>query len=478
MYLYPLVIVAYLGILFLISLITSKKDDTNDAFFSGHHRSPWWVVSIGMIGASISGVSFVSVPGMVGNIGFAYMQMVIGFFFGYWIIAEVLLPLYYQRNLTSIYTYINERFGRRSYLTSSSFFLLSKLIGASARLYLASFILQKMVMDQLQIPFYVTLGLILLVIWLYTFKAGVKTIVWTDSLQTLVMLSVLIAMVVFLMSKLNLNVPDLLNSMQSSELTRCWHFEEPNSKLFFWKQFLSGMFISIVMTGLDQDMMQKNLSCRSLKDAKRNMYWYGFAFIPFNLVFLTLGYLLIIYANANGIELPTAGDEILPFFASNHLGELVGVLFVVGILSASLSSADSALTALTTTFSIDILGMKTDDKINSSLRKKIHIGMTVILFLIILGMDTINDRSVIDLIYTLASYSYGPLLGLFAAGMFTNAIPRDKWIPFIAILSPFLTEFVKQLIEYYTNYQVGYELLLINGMITFTGVKLISIRPN
>ncbi len=478
MNLYLLVIILYLAVLFLISLIISKKDDNNDAFFSGHHRSPWWVVSIGMIGASISGVSFVSVPGMVGTIGFAYMQMVIGFFFGYWIIAELLLPLYYQQKLTSIYTYLNQRFGRRSYLTGSSFFLLSKLMGASARLYLAAFILQKLVMDGLQIPFHLTLAVLLLIIWLYTFKSGVKTIVWTDSLQTLVMLSVLVAMVFFLMKALDFGFVDLFQSIQKSDLTRWWHFDEPNSRLFFWKQFLSGMFIAIVMTGLDQDMMQKNLSCRSLKEAKKNMYWYGFAFIPFNLIFLTLGYLLILFAQKNNLALPVHGDEILPFFASNYLGEMVGVLFVVGILAASLSSADSALTALTTSFSVDFLGVNPTDKLSSRVRKGIHVGMAMVLYLIMLGMHWINDRSVIDLIYTLASYSYGPLLGLFAAGMFSNLIPRDRLIPYVAVLSPVLSELIRQTTAHFTNYQLGYELLLINGLITFTGIKLISIRKN
>lgn len=472
------VIIVYLAILFLISFFTSRKDDNNDAFFTGHHKSPWWVVSIGMIGASISGVSFVSVPGMVGGIGFAYMQMVIGFFFGYWIIAELLLPLYYQRKLTSIYSYLNDRFGKRSYLTGSAFFLVSKLIGASARLYLAAFVLQKFVMDSLNFPFQLTLLILLFIIWLYTYRSGIRTIIWTDTLQTLIMLGVLVTMVGFLMSKLELNISDLFSSVYNSELTKVWHFDDPNSKLFFWKQFFSGVFIALVMTGLDQDMMQKNLSCRNLKEAKKNMYWYGFAFIPFNLIFLSLGFLLILFAQQNHIVLPSAGDEILPFFASDYLGDFAGVLFVVGILSASLSSADSALTALTTSFSIDFLKMKPDDLNSRSKRKKIHLLMAVVLYLLILSMYWINDRSVIDLIYTLASYSYGPLLGLYAAGMFSNYIPRDKWIPLVAILSPLISEIIKQLVDNFTHYQMGYELLLINGLITFTGIKLISIRKN
>ena len=472
-----LAMTAYFLVIFLIAFVTGKKSSSNDTFFTGNHRSPWWVVSIGMIGASISGVSFVSVPGMVGFIHFGYLQMVMGFFIGYVVIAEVLLPLYYRLNLISIYTYLSNRFGKKAYKTGSAFFILSKLIGASARLYIAALILQKTVLESMGVPFVATVTGLLIVIWLYTYRAGVKTIIWTDTIQALIMISALVWMIAMLMQKLEWNFPMLIQAFKESEMTKIFVMDDWSSKQLFWKQLVSGALIAIVMTGLDQDMMQKNLSCRNLKDARKNVYWYGFSFIPVNFLFLMLGFLLLSYASQAGITLPSAGDDILPFMASNHLGAGIGILFVIGILAAALSSADSALTALTTAVSVDFLQMEEKaDEPARKLRLRVHFLLTVMVIGVIMLFHVINDKSVIDAIYTIASYTYGPLLGMFSFGLMTRRSPADQWIPYIAVASPLISEVFRQLAMHFWKYQTGYELLLLNGMITFAGLWLISTK--
>lgn len=466
-----LILMLYFGILMLVSVVTSKKNTGNDAFFLGNRQSPWWVVAIGMVGASISGVSFVSVPGMVGKIEFTYMQTVFGFFFGYLIIAKVLLPLYYKLNLTSIYTYLEQRFGKRAYKTGASFFLLSKTVGAAARLYVVALILQTLVFDPWNIPFVFTVTGILLLIWLYTFRSGIKTIVWTDTLQTIIMVAALVLIMVELMQQLGLNTSELRAAIHETQHSRIFVFDDWHSKQHFVKQFFSGIFIAVVMTGLDQDMMQKNLSCRSLKDAQKNMYWYGFSFIPVNLLFLILGAMLLIFATKFNINIPASADEILPFFASNYLGKTVLVLFVIGIIAAAFSSADSALTALTTSFSVDILNVEHKDKIKAQrTRRWAHIGISLLFILIIIVFKAINNKSVIDTIYIMVSYTYGPLLGLYSFGLFTKLKTNDKAIPYIAVLSPVICGILDYSAKAFLGYAFGYELLMLNGFLTFAGL--------
>ena len=421
-----LTILLYFGILLLVARLTGRHSD-NDAFFRGNRRSPWYIVSFGMIGASLSGVTFVSVPGMVLGIDMTYMQTCFGFFIGYLIIAHVLLPLYYRLNLTSIYTYLGDRIGRHAYKTGASFFLLSKIIGAAARLYLVCLILQHYVFDTFHIPFAATVIGIVLLIWLYTRRSGIRTIVWTDSLQTLCLLLALGLILYEVSGQLDLDFPGLVHAIRENEHSRIFVFDDWHSKQNFFKQFFSGIFITIVMTGLDQDMMQKNLSCKNLREAQKNMYCYGISFVPVNFLFLSLGILLLLFASQLNIPLPAAGDEILPLFAAEgHLGFAVLIFFTIGIIAAAFSSADSALTALTTSFCIDIAGIShLSGKEAERRRKLVHFCISVLFIGFILLFKAVNNKSVIDAIYTIASYTYGPLLGLFAFGLFNpNAAAR------------------------------------------------------
>lgn len=471
-------IIIYFGILLGISRITAHSHSDNDAFFRGNRQSPWYIVSFGMIGASLSGVTFVSVPGMVKNIDMTYMQTCMGFFFGYLIIAHVLLPLYYRLNLTSIYTYLGQRIGRYSYKTGASFFLISKMLGAAARLYLVCIILQHYVFDAYNIPFAVTAIGTVALIWLYTHKSGIRTIVWTDSLQTLCLLLALGLILYNLADKLNLNFEGVIDTIKNSSERRIFVFDDWQSKQNFFKQFFSGIFITIVMTGLDQDMMQKNLSCRNLKEAQKNMYCYGISFVPVNLLFLSLGILLMVAATQINIAIPAKGDDLLPMFAAGgHLGYAVLVFFTIGIIAAAFSSADSALAALTTSFCIDILNT---DKLKENeavrIRKITHIGISTIFVICILIFEAIDSQSVIDTIYTLASYTYGPLLGLFCFGLFTKLKPRDRYVPYIAIASPVVCYMIDILTFNVTGYKFGYEMLMFNGLLTFMGLAALSIN--
>lgn len=471
-------IIIYFGILLGISRITAHSHSDNDAFFRGNRQSPWYIVSFGMIGASLSGVTFVSVPGMVKNIDMTYMQTCMGFFFGYLIIAHVLLPLYYRLNLTSIYTYLGQRIGRYSYKTGASFFLISKMLGAAARLYLVCIILQHYVFDAYNIPFAVTAIGTVALIWLYTHKSGIRTIVWTDSLQTLCLLLALGLILYNVADKLNLNFGGVIDNIKNSSESRIFVFDDWQSKQNFFKQFFSGIFITIVMTGLDQDMMQKNLSCRNLKEAQKNMYCYGISFVPVNLLFLSLGILLMVAATQMNIAIPAKGDDLLPMFAAGgHLGYAVLVFFTIGIIAAAFSSADSALAALTTSFCIDILNT---DKLKENeavrIRKITHIGISTIFVICILIFEAIDSQNVIDTIYTLASYTYGPLLGLFCFGLFTKLKPRDRYVPYIAIASPVVCYMIDILTFNVTGYKFGYEMLMFNGLLTFMGLAALSIN--
>lgn len=468
-----LIIALYFSLLLLISFVVSRKSIDNEAFFLGNRKSPWWVVAIGMVGSSISGVSFVSVPGMVRGVDFTYMQTVFGFFFGYVTIANVLLPLYYRLQLTSIYTYLEQRFGKNAYKTGASFFLISKTIGAAARLYVVAAILQTVVFNPWNVPFTVTVSGIILLIWLYTYRSGIKTIVWTDTLQAIIMIIALVLLVVQVASQLKIDQGTLFSTLIHHEHARIFVFDDWHSKQNFFKQFFSGIFIAIVMTGLDQDMMQKNLTCRNIRDAKKNMYWYGISFVPVNLLFLTLGLMLLLLAAQNGIAIPQKSDEILTMFATNYLGQSVLILFIVGIVAAAFSSADSALAALTTSFAVDILGVQHNEaSIATRKRRQIHVAISVLFILIILAFEAINNTSVIDAIYIIASYTYGPLLGMFAFGLFTKIKTNDKVIPYIAIFSPLFCFGLNAVFSQYFNYHFGYELLMLNGLIVFLGLYM------
>lgn len=471
-------ILAYFGILLIISRLSSGKHTDNDAFFRGNRQSPWYIVSFGMIGTSLSGVTFVSVPGMVRYIDMTYMQTCIGFFFGYIVIALVLLPLYYRMNLTSIYSYLGQRFGKHSYKTGASFFLLSKMLGAAARLYLVCLILQHYVFAAYGVPFAATAIGTVVLIWLYTRRSGIRTIVWTDSLQTFCLLAALALIIYNVMNILDLNLHQAVDVIRNNEHSRIFVFDDWQSKQNFFKQFFSGIFITIVMTGLDQDMMQKNLSCRNLHEAQKNMYCYGMSFVPVNLLFLSLGILLLITAPQLGIELPVKGDDILPLFAAEgYLGPTVLVLFTIGIIAAAFSSADSALAALTTSFCIDILGIeKQTEQKAASTRRKVHLSICTAFVICILAFEAIGSQSVIDTIYVLASYTYGPLLGLFAFGLFTKKMPVDKSVPFIAIASPIACYIIDLTIYNTTGYKFGYEMLMLNGLLTFSGLSMLSIK--
>lgn len=472
-----LTIFIYFALLLVVGRLTSRRAN-NDAFFRGNRKSPWYVVAFGMVGASLSGVTFVSVPGMVRSIDMTYMQTCLGFFFGYLIIAHVLLPLYYKLNLTTIYSYLKDRIGICSYKTGASFFFLSKIIGAAARLYLVCLILQHYVFDAYQVPFVLTVSGIVLLIWLYTRKSGIKTIVWTDTFQTLCLLLALGLILYQVGNQMNLGLGGMAQAIADSDYSRIFVFDDWHSKQNFFKQFFSGIFITIVMTGLDQDMMQKNLTCKNLKDAQKNMYSYGLSFVPVNFLFLSLGVLLLLLASQSGLTLPQAGDDILPFFAAEgRLGSAVLIFFTIGIIAAAFSSADSALTALTTSFSIDILniGNRSAEEAES-IRKKVHLGISVVFIGIILLFKAANNDSVIDAIYTIASYTYGPLLGLFVFGLFTSMKPRDRYVPYIAIASPFICFGIDRLVYHTTGYQFGYEMLMFNGFLTFVGLSLSSLK--
>ena len=472
-----LTIAVYFGALLVVSWLTGRAG--NDAFFRGNRQSPWYVVAFGMLGASLSGVTFVSVPGMVLSIDMTYMQMCMGFFFGYLIVAFVLLPLYYRHRLTSIYSYLGTRLGTRSYKTGASFFLLSKLTGAAARLYLVCLILQQYVADDFGVPFTVTVLIILLLIWFYTRRSGIRTLVWTDSLQTLVLFAALVMILVKTCHLLDMNVGEAFSAVWTDSHSRIFDFSDINSRQHFLKQFFSGVFIVIVMTGLDQDMMQKNLTCKNLRDAQKDMCSYGILFIPANFLFLSLGVLVMMLYGKYGMSVPESGDSLLPgIIASGQMGSMVLVLFVVGIIASAFSSADSALTALTTSLCIDILEVENPKsrffKHAEKTRKRMHLVVIAVFVMFILGFKALNDTSVIDAIYTIAGYTYGPLLGLFIFGMFTHRQANDRLVPLIAIASPLICYAIDLITSRCTGYRFGYELLMLNGLLTFTGLYLTS----
>jgi Na+/proline symporter len=467
---------AYTALLFIVTWITARRA-TNRAFFIGNKASPWFVVAYGMIGASMSGVTFMSVPGWVGSTQFSYMMLVVGYVFGYTVIATVLMPLYYRLNLTSIYSYLESRFGFWSYKSGAFYFILSRVIGASFRMFLIVNVLQVFVFDAWNIPFGVTVLIFIILILLYTFKGGIKTIIWTDTIQTTFMLLALVFSIGFIIRNMGTSLPamsaDVFHSAYSKMFFSDWH-----DKRFILKQLLSGAFIAIVMTGLDQEMMQKNLSCRSLKDAQKNMFTFTGIMVFVNFIILFLGAVLFIYTDRVGIKVPARTDDLFPMIAIQYLGPVAGMVFLVGLISAAYPSADGALTSLTTCFSIDFLGLDKrsdlDEKQKKRVRYMVHISFALILLMVIVVFRAINDRAVIDKLFTIAGYTYGPLLGLYAFGLFMPYNVKDRWVPVVVIASPVLCYFLSSYSDIlFGGYKFGFELLLVNGIITFAGLFLL-----
>lgn len=467
-----ILVLAYFVVLILISFLTNTSGN-NKEFFQANKQSPWYLVAFGMIGASLSGVTFISIPGTVEFSSFSYFQVVLGYTVGYAVISLVLMPMYYRLNLTSIYTYLDTRFGNNAYKTGASFFILSRIVGASFRLFLVANVLQLIVFDALNIPYYVTVSITILLIWLYTFRSGIKTIVWTDTLQTLFMLIALGFSIYFISDALE--IQNLWGYLGNHDNFQVIFLEDYKSSDFFFKQFISGMFIAIVMTGLDQDMMQKNLTCRTLGDAQKNIFWFTLVLTVVNFLFLLLGLLLSDYADLTGMT--ETRDDLFPAIAtSGTLGVGVAVTFILGLIAAAYSSADSALTSLTTSISIDILEIQKrySKHLQTLVRKRIHVVISLVLIAVMMIFKyAIADKSVINKLFEFAGYTYGPLLGLYAFGLFTKWKVKDKWIPVVAILSPVLSYFISQLSFAYLGFEFGFFILILNGVLTFLGLILI-----
>lgn len=466
------VVAGYFLLLMIISYFTSKKSNSA-TFYNANRKSPWYLVSFGMIGASLSGVTFISVPGAVGTSAFSYFQIVLGYIIGYFAIAYILLPLYYKYNLVSIYKYLNIRFGKNAYKTGSAFFMLSRILGSSFRLFLVASVLQIAFFDAYNISFAVTVIITIILIYIYTYKSGIKTIVWTDTLQTIFMLLTVVVSIVFISKNLNLGFSGIIETFENNKNYSQIFFWDFNHEHFFVKDFLSGAFIAFVMTGLDQDMMQKNLTCKTLKESQKNVLSLSISLVPVNLLFMTLGLLLYVFAIQNNISIPAETDTLFPLLAMNHFGIIVGIAFLIGIIAAAFSSADSAITALTTAFAIDFLNLDItkDTKKNKKTKSYVHIGISIVIVAVILIFNAISKKSVISQILSIAGYTYGPLLGLFIFGIVTKYKVKDKFVPFIAVASPVLTYIFAKIIENsLENYKIGYELLMLNGAITFLGL--------
>ncbi len=456
-----------------VSYITGRNS-TNEGFFLANRKSPWYLIAFGMIGSSISGVTFISVPGAVKSIGFSYYEVVLGYILGYWIIAWVLMPVFYRMQLISIYTYLKERFGRYGYKTGASYFLLSRIIGASFRIYVAVDVLQGCIFNQWNVPFVVTASIIVALIWLYTRSGGMKTIIWTDALQTLFLLAALVGSIFLITQSLHLHISDLASTVAASPYSKMFYWDY-NSKLFFFKQFFAGVFIAIAMTGLDQDMMQKNLTCKTIGESQKNIFWFSIVQAVVVFMFLALGSLLYAYVEASHVTVPAKSDDLYPMLATQgYFGTIVSFLFVMGITAASFASADSALTALTTSFCVDILDIKEKEKeTQERTRKNIHILMAIVLIIVIVIYRLINNQAIIQDVFKVAGYTYGPLLGLYAFGLLTKIKANDSWIPFVCLLSPVICYMLDTHSKaWFNGYQFGFELLILNALITFTGLLI------
>lgn len=472
-----LTVAAYFAVMFLVSWIAARGARGAGDFFNGGRKAPWWVVAIAMIGAPMSGVTYVSVPGMVGVGGAAmsYMQMVLGFFVGYLVIAFVLTPVFFRMNMVSIYQYLDERFGVSSHKTGAWFFFLSKILGAAVRLFLVCVTLQLMVFTPLGLPFALNVLLSMLIVLGYTFRGGMKSVLWTDTLKTVCMIVSIVLAIVFIARDMGLDFGGLVKTVRGSEYSKVFFFDDPNHPKYFWKQFLAGIFTVIAMTGLDQDMMQRTLSSRNARDSRKNLITSGLMQIPVIFLFLCLGVLLYLFAAQKGIS--QTGDLIFPAVATGgSLPAVVGVLFVLGLVSCAFSAGGSALTALTTSFTADIIGTegKTEEAVTAT-RKKVHLGMAVLMGVVIYGFYLLDTQSAIDAVYKLASYTYGPILGMFVFGLACKKKVRDKWVPLVAVLSPVLCYILQTHSEQWLGgYQFGYELLLVNALLTVAGLVLLT----
>ncbi|NQW76597.1 MAG: sodium:solute symporter [Cytophagales bacterium] len=466
------ILAIYFALLLVISYYTSKGADTN-AFFTANRQSPWWLVAFGMIGTSISGLTFISVPGAVGKTSFTYFQLILGHSLGYLTIALVLMPLYYRMNLISIYGYLEKRFGFWSYKTGSAFFLLSRTIGSAARLYLAVNVLQIAIFAPIGVPFVVTVFISIALIWLYTHRGGVQTIIWTDTLQTLFLLVALFITIYLVGQQMNMGFGDMIQTISDSKYSHMfeWDWKNPH---FFGKDFFAGVFIAIVMTGLDQDLMQKNLTCKSIGEAQKNMFWFYWVLLFINILFLSLGALLYIYAQANHIAIPAKTDELYPMLAlGGQFGTLAAVTFLLGIIAASYASSDSALTALTTSFCIDFLSIeKFKEEKRTKLKHRVHLGFSLLFFVVIGLFHLFNNQELIAAVFNLAGYTYGPLLGLFSFGLFTKLQVRDKLVPIVCVGSPVLT-FILETQSQSLFGGFGFAKLILNGSICFLLLWLI-----
>jgi Na+/proline symporter len=466
----------YTLVLFSVTWFTARKAD-NQSFFIGNNKSPWFVVAYGMIGASLSGVTFMSVPGWVKDTQFSYMVVVLGYLLGYLVIALVLLPLYYRLKLTSVYSYLEQRFGFWSYKTGAGFFILSRTLGASLRMFLVINVLQIFVFDAWHVPFWINVFVFITLIILYTLKGGIRTIIWTDTLQTTFMLLAVVLSVIYVGKNLHIPVLKLVSIVKESTVSKMfitdWHHPR-----FFLKQFFSGMFITIVMTGLDQEMMQKNLSCRNIREAQKNMFTFSGILVIVNLLFLFLGALMLIFIQNKGLTI-TSSDDIFPTVAIRYLSPVAGVVFLIGLISAAFPSADGALTSLTTSVSIDFLGLEQrkgiSERAKTRIRYMVHLTIALVFFVSVLIFSSFNNRAVIDKLFTIAGYTYGPLLGLYSFGLFTKRIVNDKITPAIAVFSPVACYFLsKYSVELFNGYKFGFELLLLNGLLTFIGLFIFS----
>jgi len=466
----------YFLVLLLVAYLTSRSA-TTDTFFTANRKSPWFVVAFGMIGTTISGVTFISVPGEVGHSAFTYFQFVMGNFVGYLLIAFVLLPIYYRMNLISIYSYLEERLGFFSYKSGSFFFLLSRTIGAAFRMYLVAEVLQLAFFAHFGIPFGLTVLISIFLIWIYTTKGGVKTIIWTDSLQTIFLVSAVILTIYFIFHSFGWGFGEMIRKVDESPHSKIFDWDWRSGK-FFIKQFLAGIFITIVMSGLDQDMMQKNLTCKNLKEARKNMLTFSAIFVGVVWMFLTLGALLYIYAESHQIPVPQKSDDLYPLLAINHMGLMIGIFFLLGITAANYASADSALTSLTTAFCIDFLNFSQRNEQNKPhILRLTHIGFSLLLFAVIMIFKAVNDQSVVMAVFKVAGLTYGPLLGLFGFGLLTRYRIRDRLVPFVVALSPILSWLLNFFSEkMFNGYQIGFELIIINGMLTFIGLLLIRVK--
>ncbi len=467
------VVAGYFCLLMIVAWFTSRNVD-NQSFFNANKAAPWYLVAFGMIGATLSGVTFISVPGEVGSSSFSYLQFVLGNFVGYWVVALVLLPLYYRMNLVSIYSFLEERLGITSQKTGSLFFIISKVIGAAFRLYLVAGVLQLAFFDAFGIPFSVTVCTSILLIWIYTFRGGIKTIVWTDTLQTFFLILAVIFTIWQIASDFNWSISETVSQVAQHDYSTVfnWDWRSPHN---FFKQFLAGMFMTIVITGMDQDMMQKNLSCKNKFEAQKNMLVFSFLFVFTVLLFLGLGVMLYMYAQSKGIAVPATTDDFYPLLALNHLGLVVGVAFLIGITAAAYSSADSALTALTTSFCIDFLPYDSyDEQRKKTIRRWVHFGFSVSLVLVILLFRLLNDESVVVAVFKAAGYTYGPILGLFAFGLLTRWKVAGRWVPWVALAAPIISYVLSTYSEQlFAGYKFGFELLILNGFLTFAGLFLI-----